>query len=222
MTRIRLTAAALAISVLVTAIGFSGCAEAKITKLEIDTKQSYGTFRAGEFVRWDGRVVGELRPTEKIPDIDKAPRNADGLVEYSAKISLIFPGNPKAGNGTLLVDIPNRGRPYAQGLYNSPRDEPFEAGTFEVGPDSCRTTGFRSPRCNGNWGRAPNYPLSPTAPDKSVLSRAWVLPLSATPLIFSAMRPPTPQARPIRCKARSSGCWLPASRNRGAISRRSC
>jgi hypothetical protein len=57
--------------------------------------------------------AGELRPTEKIPDIDKAPKNTNGLVEYSAKISLIFPKNPKSGNDVLLVDIPNRGRPYA-------------------------------------------------------------------------------------------------------------
>ena len=129
MTFARSTAA-LAISILAFGIGFAGRAEAKITKLEIDSKQSYGTFRSGEFVRWEGRVVGELRPTEKIPDLDKAPRNAHGLVEYSARIALIFPKNPKNGNGALLVDIPNRGRAYAQGLYNSPRDEPFEAGTF--------------------------------------------------------------------------------------------
>ena len=47
------------------------------------------------------------------------------MVEYSAKISLMFPKNPKSGNGTLLVDIPNRGRVYAQALYNSPHDEPL-------------------------------------------------------------------------------------------------
>lgn len=158
MTRIRLPAAALAMSALMTAIVFSGRAEAKITKLEIDTKQSYGTFRTGEFVRWDGRVVGELRPTEKIPDIDKAPRNADGLVEYSAKISLIFPSNPKAGNGTLLVDIPNRGRPYAQGLYNSPRDEPFEAGTFEVGTGFLQDHGFSVAEVQWELGQGAELP----------------------------------------------------------------
>lgn len=158
MTRIRLTTAALAISVLTTGIAFSGHAEAKITRLEIDSRQSYGTFRAGEFVRWEGRVVGELRPTEKIPDIDKAPRNANGLVEYSAKISLIFPGNPKAGNGTLLVDIPNRGRPYAQGLYNSPRDEPFEAGTFEVGTGFLQDRGFSVAEVQWELGQGAELP----------------------------------------------------------------
>src|SRR5271156_3796854 len=101
MARLRLTTAALMIPVLAFGIGFPVCADAKATRLEIASKQSYGTFRPGEFVFWQGRIVGELRPTEKIPDIDKAPRNADGLVEYSARISLIFPKNPKNGNGAL-------------------------------------------------------------------------------------------------------------------------
>ena len=122
MTRARFTAMLLTTASLLIGIGFSVLAEAEVTKLEITKKQSYGTFRPGEFEFWEGRIFGELRPTEKIPDLEKAPRNADGLVEYSAKISLIFPKNPKGGNGVLLVDIPNRGRPYAQALYNSPRD----------------------------------------------------------------------------------------------------
>ena len=113
MTRVHFTAMALTTSVLSFGIGFSVSAEAKVTGLEITSKQSYGTFKPGEFVFWEGRIVGELRPTEKIPDIDKASRNADGQIEYSAKIPLILPKNPKSGNDVLLVGIPNRGRPYA-------------------------------------------------------------------------------------------------------------
>ena len=88
MTRVRLTAIALTTSVLMVGIGFSVSADAKVTGLEITSKRSYGTFRPGEFEFWEGRIAGELPPTEKIPDIDKAPKNANGLVEYSAKISL--------------------------------------------------------------------------------------------------------------------------------------
>src|SRR5207237_8997844 len=43
-------------------------------------------------------------------------------------------------NGTLLVDVPNRGAAYAMTLYNSPRDEPFASGTFE------QATGFLQDR----------------------------------------------------------------------------
>jgi Alpha/beta hydrolase domain len=157
MTPARLMAA-LTISVLAFATGVPGRAEAKLTRLEIDAKQGYGTFKAGDFARWEGRVVGELRPTEKIPDIDKAPKNANGLVEYSAKIWLIFPSNPKTGNGTLLVDIPNRGRPYAQALYNTPRDEPFESGTFEVGTGFLQDHGFAVAEVDWELGQGAELP----------------------------------------------------------------
>jgi hypothetical protein len=142
MTRLDFAPAALVISALACTIGLATPAAAKVTKLEISSQDSFGTFKPGEYVWWQGRISGELAPSEKIPDLDKAAKNAHGMVEYSAKISLMFPKNPKSGNGTLLVDIPNRGRVYAQALYNSPRDEPFESGTTEVGSGFLQDHGF--------------------------------------------------------------------------------
>src|SRR3984885_5793284 len=107
---------------------------------------------------WEGRVTGELRPSEKIPDLDKAPKNANGMVEYSAKVTLIFPRNPKSGNGALLVDIPNRGRAYAQALYNSPRDEPFESGTYEVGTGFLQDHGFSVAEVQWELGQGAELP----------------------------------------------------------------
>jgi len=158
MTRLGLIPAALTISGFACGIGFSIDANAKVTKLEIASKRSYGTFRTGEFEFWQGRVIGELRPTEAIPDIDKAPKNAKGLVEYSAKIALIFPKNPKNGNGALLVDIPNRGKPYGHALYNTPRDEPFVSGTFEVGTGFLQDHGFALAEVHWELGQGVDLP----------------------------------------------------------------
>jgi hypothetical protein len=158
MVRLGLPTAAMTISVMACGIGFPVAANAKVTKLEITSRQSYGTFRPGEFAFWQGRIIGELRPTEAIPDIDKAPRNEKGLVEYSAKISLIFPKNTKNGNGALLVDIPNRGRPYGLALYNTPRDEPFEAGTFEVGTGFLQDHGFALAEVQWELGQGADLP----------------------------------------------------------------
>ena len=72
------TALVLAISSFIFCVGLSASAEAKIVRLEIASKQSYGTFRPGEFLFWEGRVVGELQPTEKIPDIEKPPGTPRG------------------------------------------------------------------------------------------------------------------------------------------------
>jgi hypothetical protein len=158
MVHLRLTAAVLTITALAFGIGLPTSAVAKVTRLEIDSRQDYGSFRPGDFVLWEGRVVGELSPSEKIPDLDKVTKNARGLVDYSARISLIFPKNPKDGNGVLLVDIPNRGRPYAQALYNSPRDEPFESGTVESGTGFLQDHGFSVAEVQWELGRGAELP----------------------------------------------------------------
>lgn len=113
-----------------------------ITHLEITSKQPYGSFRTGDYVIWQGKVHGDLAPQEPIPGLDKASRNARGRIDYSARIVLIMPGGTGRGNGTLLVDVPNRGSAYAQALYNSPRDEPLLAGTFEHGVGFLQDHGY--------------------------------------------------------------------------------
>src|ERR1700710_2941989 len=93
-------------------VSIAGQVAAKVTRLEITSKQPYGSFRSGDYVVWEGRVHGELTPTESIPDLDKPARNSRGQIEYSSRIILFMPADPAKGNGTLLVDIPNRGNAY--------------------------------------------------------------------------------------------------------------
>jgi hypothetical protein len=136
--RFKTIAAPLVFALLVAA----GIARAEVTRLEITSKKPYGTFRSGDYVIWEGKLHGELSPQEAIPGLDKAKRNAQGRVEYATRIVLIMPGEPRRGNGTLLVDVPNRGKAYAQALYNSPRDEPFTSGTFEQGTGFLQDRGY--------------------------------------------------------------------------------
>jgi hypothetical protein len=117
-------------------------AHAEVTRLEITSKRPYGTFAAGDYVFMDGKVHGEISRSELIPGLDKAAPNARGKIAYSARVVLIIPSNPAKGNGTLLVDVPNRGNAYASTLYNSPRDEPYTSGTFEQGTGFLQDRGF--------------------------------------------------------------------------------
>lgn len=131
---------------------------AKVTRLEITSKQPYGTFRAGEYVMWQGRVHGELAPTEAIPDIDKPARNARGQVEYSARIILFMPADPRKGDGTLLVDVPNRGNAYAHALYNSPRDEPYQSGNLDAGNGFLEDHGIATAEVYWELGKGADLP----------------------------------------------------------------
>jgi hypothetical protein len=53
-----------------------------------------------------------------IADIDNAPRDDKGLVEATADVVLLRPADPLRANGTLLVDVPNRGRKLAPQLFD--------------------------------------------------------------------------------------------------------
>ncbi len=131
-------------------------AQAKVTRLEITSKQPYGSFQAGDYVRWDGRIVGELAPDAgTIPDLDKAMRNAHGMVEYSARVILFMPAN---GNGALLVDVPNRGHAYANALYNSPRGLPSQSGNLEPGTGFLEDHGFTAAEVYWELGQGADLP----------------------------------------------------------------
>jgi hypothetical protein len=76
----------------------------------------------------EGRAFGSVGPYERlamkyrfaidpqapanriIADIDFAPRNDQGLVEFSADVYVLKPTDPARGNGTLLFEVSNRGR----------------------------------------------------------------------------------------------------------------
>ncbi len=56
-------------------------------------------------------VVDPANPRNKVvTDLDKAPRNAAGLVEMTADLSILKPKDAVQGNGVALIDIVNRGR----------------------------------------------------------------------------------------------------------------
>jgi hypothetical protein len=56
---------------------------------------------------------GELDPAalenRAIVDLDKAPRNARGLVEYETDFFILWPADPRRTNGVLVYDVTNRG-----------------------------------------------------------------------------------------------------------------
>ncbi len=70
-------------------------------------------FAAGPYERVIARIHFELDPrhasNSALADLSLAPRNQSGLVEFAADLYLLQPADPKRANGTLLVEIPNRG-----------------------------------------------------------------------------------------------------------------
>jgi len=93
-------------------------AEARITKIEITSTESptfggttFGSVGAYEKLR--GKAFGELDPADPrnavIVDIELAPRNAGGKVEYSMDIYILKPIDLSKGNHKVFMEVNNRG-----------------------------------------------------------------------------------------------------------------
>ena len=63
-----------------------------------------------------------------IADIDLAPRNAEGLVEFSADVYVLKPRDPAKGNRTALFEISNRGGRGMLGMFDNSDNFLFEQG----------------------------------------------------------------------------------------------
>src|SRR5215212_97532 len=76
----------------------------------------------GPYERITARATIALDPSDDrnavITDLAKAPRNPDGKVEATADVVILRPADPTHGNGTLLLDVPNRGRKLAPQLFD--------------------------------------------------------------------------------------------------------
>jgi alpha/beta hydrolase family protein len=134
-------------------------ADARVVGFEVTSNMFYGTFRPGDYVRLDGKILGELSPSERIPDLDKAPRNSRGMVEYVTPFVVIMPKEAIRGNGALLIDVPNRGRPISLSLYNSPRDVPMPLGSLEAGTGFLQDRGFSVAMVRWEHGQGITLPI---------------------------------------------------------------
>ena len=96
-------------------------ADAKVTRIVIDKSKSespaYGgkSFgSAGQYERIVGQAYGEIDPknvhNSMIQDIQLAPRNSRGRVEYVATFTLLKPIDLAKGNKVMLYEVVNRGR----------------------------------------------------------------------------------------------------------------
>ena len=99
---------------------FSGVARlhADVVRLTVEKREPF-TDEGVAYEKLTGRFFGELDPRHPlnaiITDIEHAPRNARGLVEYSATFTILKPVDMSKGTGVLVYQVPNRGRANIEG-----------------------------------------------------------------------------------------------------------
>ena len=93
-------------------------AEARITRIEITATESptFGGFSwpgVGQYEKLIGKAYGEVSPSSRlnrdIVDIEFAPVNARGKVEYSFNFYILKPIDLRKGAGKMMYEPPNRG-----------------------------------------------------------------------------------------------------------------
>ena len=102
---------------LLAAFALPSPAHAKITKIVIDKREPFAGGHefpvTGAYEKITGKAYGEIDPksplNRTIVNLDKAPRNASGNVEYWVEISILKPVDMRRGNSTIFYDTLNRG-----------------------------------------------------------------------------------------------------------------
>lgn len=128
----------------------SATAQAKVTRLEITSRldvaggKAFGA--AGPYEKLAGKLYFEADPAaarnRQIVDLDLAPRNAHGLVEFAADVFILKPKNGRRGNGTALVEIPNRGGKAMLRFFNRASSSPDPTSEAEMGDGFLLSRGF--------------------------------------------------------------------------------
>jgi len=97
---------------------FGGVARAEVTRVDISRRTDLG---ASGYEKISGTIHFAVDPksprNRSIADIDLAPTNASGLVEFSSDLYILRPKAPR-GNEAALVDILNRGNKVVLNGFN--------------------------------------------------------------------------------------------------------
>ena len=132
----------LLVTVFASALSLASLAEARITSLQVTRLESptFGgmTFGAvGAYEKITARATGEVDPSLPanglITDVQFAPRNARGMVEYSVDVVIVKPIDPSKGSGKIFYDVVNRGNNLSYATFNQAAAPSKTANTNAAG-----------------------------------------------------------------------------------------
>src|SRR5882672_1150786 len=155
--------------------------EARVVRFVVEQKRplaegtTFGT--AGAYERLDGTAYFEMDPKDPlnaiIVNLDRAPRNARGMVEFSAPFVILKPVDLAKGNHKIFYAINNRGNQQAISYFNFGRGGNNPLTAADVGDGFLMRLGYtivdaawEGDLVSGNGRLVPNFPVA-TNPDGS-------------------------------------------------------
>jgi len=120
---------------------FATTASGELIRIDIRRRQSFGTYE-----RLIGRAYFAVDPASAanrgIADLSLAPRNAQGLVEFSGDVLFFRPTSPGRFNGTVFFEIVNRGRDQSLGLMSGAEQSDLAPEHWQLGDRFVLEHGF--------------------------------------------------------------------------------
>ena len=94
---------------------------AEVSRVEITSRHEVTANRVTPYEYITGRIYFTVDPANPrngvIRDLDRAPKNGQGRVEFSSDLAILKPLNGR-GNDMALIDIVNRGRKTVMSSFN--------------------------------------------------------------------------------------------------------
>jgi hypothetical protein len=101
---------------------------------------------AGPYERMVGKAYFQVDPSNPanatIVDIDKAPRNEQGMVEFSADLYVLKPRDARNGNGAVIFEVSNRGGKGMLGMFDRASGSTDPQSEKEFGDDFLLEKGY--------------------------------------------------------------------------------
>lgn len=112
-----------------------------VVSLDIHNRQPFAQGAVfggvGAYQQLDGRVHFSVDPkapaNSPITDIDLAPTDAHGRVNFSADFRILQPVDPLLGNRKIFYEVVNRGNPTVLRQFNDAEDSAHPTGPMEPG-----------------------------------------------------------------------------------------
>jgi hypothetical protein len=107
-------------------VGLPRPSGARVVRFVVEQRRSFagGTSfgNVGTYERLDGTAYMEVDPSDPLSavvvNLDKAPRNARGMVEYTAPFFILKPVDMARGNHKIFYGVNNRGNKQTLGYFN--------------------------------------------------------------------------------------------------------
>ncbi len=155
---------ALALIVLLAMAVSPSTARAHVTDVVItscvDVLEGRSFGQTGPYEKCVGKIYFALDPDSPrnriIVDLDKAPRNAAGEVEFSSDLFVLRPKDPSRGNGVLFFDVVNRGNKLLLGRFNLAQGSVDPTTEAEFGDGFLMREGYTLVAVG--WEPSPNTP----------------------------------------------------------------